>query len=219
MQRTAGPALAASILIADDHPPIRSLVRGLLDVGGFYVCGEVADAAAAIDAAIRQKPDLCLLDVKMPGNGIAAAAAIAAMVPGTKIVMLTVSGNEGDLFRAIQAGAVGYLLKDESLAGLADRLWPVLEGEALLSGGLTLRLLTEFRRTARRGPLARRRRDSLLSHREWEVLELLAEDRTTAEIAEILSIREATVRTHVSSLLRKYQVTTRQAALRKYRAE
>jgi two-component system nitrate/nitrite response regulator NarL len=208
----------ASVLIADDHPPLRSVVRKLLERGGFYVCAEVADAASAIDAAMNLAPDLCLIDIKMPGNGIAATAAIAAMVPQTKIVMLTVSRNELDLFRAIQAGAVGYLIKDEDVPQIAARLWPVLQGEALLSGALTARLLDEFRRAARRSVFARRRRSELLTPREWEVLELLAEDWTTAEIAQLLSIQEVTVRSHIAAALRKYHVTTRQAALRKHRA-
>lgn len=208
---------AASVLVADDHPPLRSLVRGLLERGGFYVCAEVADAAAAIDAAIGQSPDLCLLDIKMPGNGIAATAAITAMVPRTKVVMLTVSRTEVDLFRAIEAGAVGYLLKDDSLRQLAPKLWPVLAGEALLSGDLTVRLLREFRNSSRRSVLSFRRRDSVLTRREWEVLELLAQDYSTSEIAQALSIQEVTVRSHISAALRKYHVTSRQAALRRHR--
>lgn len=212
-----GARRAASVLIADDHAPLRTLVQELLERGGFYVCDAVGDAASAIDAAISHAPDLCVLDVKMPGNGIAAAAAIAVMVPQTKIVMLSVSRNDADLFRAIEVGAVGYLVKDEDLQQIAARLWPVLRGEALLSGELTAKLLAEFRENAKRGARARRRKDSPLTRREWEVLELLDENHSTSEIAQALSIEEVTVRSHISALLRKYDVTSRQAALRKYR--
>jgi two-component system nitrate/nitrite response regulator NarL len=209
---------AASVLIADDQPGLRSLLRPLLERGGFYVCADVGDAAAAIDAAIHNEPDLCLIDIRMPGNGIAATAAIASMVPRTKIVILTVSQNNDDLFRAIQAGAVGYLLKDKGLKEIAPVLRRVLQGEAFLSGELTARVLEEFRLRGRRKWLGgSKRSDELLTRREWEVLELLAEDLTTAQIAQLLSIREVTVRTHISTMLRKYQVSTRQAALRRYR--
>src|SRR5579862_4744827 len=209
---------AASVLIADDHPPLRSLLRPLLDRGGFYLCAEVGDAASAIDAAMNNQPDLCLLDINMPGNGIAAAAAIAAMLPQTKIVILTVSRSDADLFRAIEAGAVGYLVKDQSLTQVAKVLWRVLDGEALLSGELTARVLDEFRSRRKRKLLGwPRARDELLTRREWEVIELLCDDQSTAEIARLLGIEQATVRAHVSAVLRKYQVANRRAALRRHR--
>jgi DNA-binding NarL/FixJ family response regulator len=208
---------AASILIADDHAPVRAQLRALLERGGFYICAEVGDAAAAIDAAMNCEPDLCLIDVRMPGNGIAATAAITTNLPETKIVIITVSRSDSDLLRAIQAGAVGYLPKDRSMRTIVPELWRVLDGEALLPGDLTARVLEELR-LGGRGLFARRRqRDELLTRREWEVLELLAEDRSTAEIARLLSIREVTVRTHIAAVLRKYRVSSRQAALRRYR--
>jgi DNA-binding NarL/FixJ family response regulator len=128
---TAGQAF--SVLIADDHAGLRSVIRPLLERGGFYVCAEVADAAAAIDAATQNEPDLCLIDIKMPGNGISATAAITATLPGTRVVILTVSRDDADLFRALQAGAIGYLLKDDGLRDIARTLKRVLQGEALIS--------------------------------------------------------------------------------------
>jgi DNA-binding NarL/FixJ family response regulator len=209
--------LAASILIADDHVPLRSLLRPLLERGGFYVCADVGDAASAIDAAMHSEPDLCLIDIKMPGSGIAATAAIAAAVPATKIVILTVSRDDSDLFRAIQAGAVGYLLKDD-LEEIPSVVHRVLRGEALLSGALTARVLEEFRLRGRRQRLGSHGRNGDgLTAREWDVLELLAEDLNTSEIAQRLSIQEVTVRTHIATMLKKYGVSTRQAALRRYR--
>ena len=153
----------------------------------------------------------------MPGSGIAAAAAIAAAVPTTKIVMLTISRDDADLFRALQAGAVGYLLKDD-LADIPFALLRALRGEALLSGALTARVLDEFRLRGKRHRFGGyRRKGDGLTQREWEVLELLAQDLNTSEIAQRLSIEEVTVRTHISTMLKKYNVSTRQAALRRYR--
>jgi len=100
------------VLIADDHVRTRAEVRRVLEESSrFEVCADVADAQAAVDAARREKPDICLLDIRMPGNGIAATAQIKAELPETAIVMLTVSRADEDLFDALRAGAKGYLLK------------------------------------------------------------------------------------------------------------
>src|SRR5919199_495728 len=99
------------VLVADDHVPTRVGVRLALDGQGFVVCAEAADAEEAIAAASRERPDLCLLDIGMPGNGIAAAAEIKLRLPETAIVMLTISRDDNDLFDSLQAGASGYLLK------------------------------------------------------------------------------------------------------------
>jgi DNA-binding NarL/FixJ family response regulator len=205
-----------SVLVADDHVPMRAAIRALLERGGLFVCAEVGDAAAAIDAAAHHHPDVCLIDIGMPGNGIAATAAITATVPATRVVMLTVSRDDSDLFRALQAGAVGYLVKDDGVRDLARALRLVIDGEALISGALLTRVLREFR-LRRRPLLGGPARDRRLTRREWDVLECLAEDMTTTEIAEHLGIEEATVRTHVSTMLKKYRVATRQAAVRMYR--
>ena len=117
----------------------------LEESGRFEVCADVADAPAAVDAARREKPDVCLLDIKMPGNGIAATAQIKAELPETAIVMLTVSRSDNDLFDALRAGAKGYLLKGISEDELAEALERVLSGEASLPGTLVARLIDEFR--------------------------------------------------------------------------
>jgi DNA-binding NarL/FixJ family response regulator len=207
---------AYSVLIADDHVGLRSVIRPLLERNGFYVCGEVGDASAAIDSAIQNEPDLCLIDIKMPGNGIAATAAITASVPATRVVILTVSRTDADLFRAIQAGAVGYVLKDDSLRDLTPALRRVMKGEALISGELMTRILGEFRLRGKRYP-GSRRRDKQLTPREWEVLEHLSMGLTTSEIALRIGVQDVTVRTHISTMLKKYHVSSRQAALRLYR--
>ena len=100
------------VLIADDHAPTRGDVRRALTDGGLVVCAEASDAARAVQQALETRPDICLLDVRMPGGGVAAAWEIAARLPTTKVVMLTVSDEDGDLFRALRAGAVSYLVKD-----------------------------------------------------------------------------------------------------------
>jgi DNA-binding NarL/FixJ family response regulator len=202
------------IVIADDHPPTRAGVRVALEDGGFTVCSEHGDATGAVRAALQERPDVCLLDVNMPGNGIAAAARIHAALPDTAVVMLTVSNDNNDLFDALRAGASGYLLKDTDPARLPFALRGVLEGEAALPRALVARLIDEFRDREQRRVSLLKRRSVELTSREWQVLELLRTGLTTREIADQLVISRVTVRTHVSAILKKLQVGDRKAALR-----
>lgn len=204
-----------SVLLADDHARTRAMVRAALEQsGGFRVCAEAADADSAVLAATREQPDVCLLDINMPGSGIAATAAITAALPGTAVVMLTVSRQDEDLFDALRAGASGYLLKGLDEDTIGDSLHRVLNGEATLPGTLVARLIEEFRdREHHRvaladGPAAR------LTGREWDVLELMRKGATTNEIAERLFVSATTVRTHVSAILKKLGVPTREAAIK-----
>jgi DNA-binding NarL/FixJ family response regulator len=204
-----------TVLVADDHPPTRAGVRLALAGSRFSVCAEVGDAASAIAAALRERPDVCLLDINMPGGGIAAAAEIASQLPDAAIVMLTVSRDDADLFDALRAGASGYLLKDIDPARLPLALEAVLDGEAAMPMGLVSRLVDEFRaRSARRRLLAGRTRGARLTDREWDVLDLLRDGHTTAEIAGRLTITPVTVRRHISEILRKLRVPDRAAAVR-----
>jgi DNA-binding NarL/FixJ family response regulator len=133
-------------LIADDHAPTRDdLQRALGGDTRFQVCAVAADAPGAVQAAVRERPDLCLLDVRMPGGGLSAAWEISARLPRAKIVMLTVSGEDADLFAALRAGAEGYLLKSMSFSELPDTLDGVCSGEAALPPTLVSRVLTRFR--------------------------------------------------------------------------
>jgi DNA-binding NarL/FixJ family response regulator len=202
------------VLIADDHPPTRAGVRAALESGGFTVCAEAADAKQAIEAADRERPDVCVLDIHMPGDGIYAAETISRRLPEAAVVMLTVSRTDADLFNALRAGASGYLLKDIDPIRLPLALRGVLEGEAALPRRLVALLIEEFRERKRRRriPLVGRRGVEL-TDREWEVLELMKQGQTTDEIATRLFISPVTVRTHVSAVLRKLHVTTREAAL------
>jgi len=206
---------AISVLLADDHSRTRAMVRAALErKGDFRVCAEATDADSALVAAEREQPDVCLLDINMPGSGIAAAARIAVAQPGTAVVMLTVSRQDEDLFDALRAGASGYLLKGMDEDAIGDALHRVLNGEATLPGSLVARLVEEFRdREHHRvavpaGPAAR------LTGREWDVLELMRKGATTGEISERLFVSPTTVRSHVSAILRKLGVPNREAAIR-----
>jgi DNA-binding NarL/FixJ family response regulator len=180
------------------------------------VCAEAGDAEQAIQAALRESPDLCLLDVRMPaGGGIRAAAEISERLPSTAIVMLTVSLEESDLFDSLRAGADGYLLKDTDPDRLPFALQGVLDGEAALPRTLAARVIEEFRsRDGRRRLLLERRHGAKLTVREWEVLEGLRLGHSTKEVAEDLRVSPITVRRHVSEIVRKLRVRDRAAAVR-----
>jgi DNA-binding NarL/FixJ family response regulator len=210
----------ASVLIADDHAPTRADIRSILEEDGrFSVPWEAGDAAAAVAAAVEGQPQVCLLDVRMPGGGVAAAWEISARLPDTKIVMLTVSSDDKDLFAALRAGASGYLLKDIAPDRLADALEAVLSGESALPGSLVAKLVAEFRdRGPRRRTLVAPETEGVqLTSREWQVLELMRQGMTTAQMARRLVVSPATVRSHVAAILRKLRVPDREAALRLFK--
>ena len=203
------------VLLGDDHAPTRAGVRLALEGSEFVVVAEAHDARSAVAAALRDSPDICVLDVRMPGGGIEAAAEIAARLSNVVIVMLTVSRDDEDLFAALRAGAAGYLLKDTPPERLPAALRAAADGEAAMSPVLVARLIDEFRAREhrRRVPLLRQR-GVRLTHREWEVLQLLREGRSTAEIAKRLAISPVTARRHISAILHKLEVPTRAAAVR-----
>jgi DNA-binding NarL/FixJ family response regulator len=155
----------------------------------------------------------------MPGGGVAAAWEISARLPDTKIVMLTVSSDDKDLFAALRAGASGYLLKDIAPDRLADALEAVLSGESALPGSLVAKLVAEFRdRGPRRRTLVAPETEGVqLTSREWQVLELMRQGMTTAQMARRLVVSPATVRSHVAAILRKLRVPDREAALRLFK--
>jgi DNA-binding NarL/FixJ family response regulator len=203
------------VLIADDHPPTRAGVRMALERDGIEVCAEAATAQQAIEAARSERPDLCLLDVHMPGGGPAAAATITDRLPGTVIVMLTVSDEDEDLFESLRRGAVGYLLKDMSPARLATAVRAALHGEAVLPRALAGRLIEEFRRERPSAKLARHlHRGAELTQREWDVLVLLCEGTDTSAIARRLFLSPVTVRRHVSAIVAKLGASSREDAIR-----
>jgi len=200
------------VLIADDHAPTRDDMRDALERSGrFVVCAEAADGSSAVEAALRERPDLCLLDIRMPGtSGIAATREITTRLPGTKVVMITVSLDDDDLLNALRAGAVGYLLKDIDADRLPYALNDALQGGAPIPRRLVARLVSEFRdHGPRRRPVTEPGYD--LTSREWEVLNLLREGKSTAQIAAKLFVSTATVRSHVAAVLRKLHLPDREA--------
>jgi len=206
----------ARVLVADDHSPTREDVRAAVDADPrFKVVALAGDAADAVQAAMRERPDVALLDMRMPGSGAAAAWEITARLPGTRAVMLTVSRSDDDLFAALRAGASGYLLKDMPFEDIGDELAGVLEGRTALPPELVTRLVDEFRDSApRRRALLGQAGGAQLTSREWQVLDLLRQGLATGEIARRLFVSPATVRSHVAAVLRKLRVPDRDAAIR-----
>jgi two-component system nitrate/nitrite response regulator NarL len=210
----------ARVLVADDHAPTREDVRAAVESDPrFTVVALAGDAADAVQAALRERPDVVLLDMRMPGGGAAAAWEITARLPGTRAVMLTVSRSDEDLFAALRAGAAGYLLKDMAFEELGDELTGVLEGKVALPPELVSRLVEEFRDSApRRRVLLGQSGGRQLTSREWQVLDLLRHGLSTSEIARRLFVSPATVRSHVAAVLRKLRVPDRESAIRLFEA-
>ena len=208
------------VLIADDHAPTRAGVRMALERDGIEVCAEVKNASEAVEAALRERPDLCLLDVHMPGGGPSAASRITSHLPGTMVVMLTVSRDNADMLESLRRGAVGYLLKDMNPASLPVAVRAALGGEGVLPRSLSARLIEELRRRPESRRVTGQPRElPALSSREWEILDLLSEGATTAEMAERLFLSQVTVRRHISSILSKLGVSSREDAVRLLRGD
>jgi DNA-binding NarL/FixJ family response regulator len=205
---------APTVVIADDHPAMRLGVRMALMRGGFDVVAEVADAESAVSAVRRERPDVCMLDVRMPGGGIEAASRVAEVSPATSVVMLTVSNSTDDVLAALRAGAVGYLPKDTSPDRLPAALCGVLKGEAALPRALVGVVLHRFRDYTAAVADPVRVGEVELTARESEILRMLRSGLTTAEIGDILSLSPVTVRRHISAGVAKLGVSDRDAAIR-----
>ncbi len=203
------------VVVADDHAPTREMVREALETGGCEVVAEAASAFAALAAAREHQPQVCLLDINMPGSGLLAAADITQALPGTAVVMLTASRDDEDLFAALRAGASGYLIKDMDPDRIAPALRGVLAGEAALPRWLVRKVLEEFRsEPTKKLSLKPKRPTSQLTPREQEILDLMAQGLSTEEIAARLFVAQVTVRTHISTVLKKLRVPDRAAAVR-----
>jgi DNA-binding NarL/FixJ family response regulator len=202
------------VLLVDCSAHTHNGLRTLLDDLGFEVCAEAADAHAALDAVRRQRPDVCLLDIDLPGDSIAAVEMISSEAPETAVVVMTASEEEADLVRALRAGASGYLLKSRDPASLLPlTIRAAVSGEVALPRSLVSRLIDGVDKPAQ----LRRHLQELgvaLTQREEEVLELLCDGLTTAEIAGRLFVSQVTVRTHVASIVRKLHVSDRAGVLR-----
>jgi DNA-binding NarL/FixJ family response regulator len=203
---------APRVLLADADLPTRVGFRAELRGAGFAVVAEADDVDAALTAAEGAELDLALVDLALPGDAIAALARLAALRPAVRLVALTESPSDEQLLAAVIAGASGYLAKDMSPARLPDALNGVLAGEVALPRRHSQRLLDELRGRAARRSVIAARTTTPLTDREWEVLELLADGCSTAEMARRLRISDVTVRRHVSALVGKLGVRDRAGA-------
>jgi DNA-binding NarL/FixJ family response regulator len=203
------------VLIVDDHALFR---RGLMLVleseEGIDVVGEAEDGDEAIARAEELAPDVVLMDVRMPTmSGIEATRRLAESLPTTRIIMLTVSDEEDDLYEAIKAGATGYLLKEISIEEVADAVRAVMQGQTLISPSMASKLIAEF---ANLSKLANQRSSvpaPRLTDRELDVLRLVAQGMTNREVADQLYIAENTVKNHVRNILEKLHLHSRMEAV------
>jgi len=203
------------VLIADDQALFR---RGLFAVlsseQGIEVVAEAEDGEEALAKAVELVPDVVLLDVRMPRmDGIEAARRIKEAVPSTKLLMLTVSDEEDDLYDAIKAGANGYLLKEVSVEEVAGAIHAVARGQSLISPPMASKLLREFNALARQAAEREQLPAPVLTPRELEVLKLVARGMSNKEVADHLFISENTVKNHVRNILEKLQIHSRMEAV------
>jgi DNA-binding NarL/FixJ family response regulator len=187
------------ILIADDHGIVRSGLRLLLDrQPDMEVIAEAADGAEAVELALRERPDLCILDVGMPRlTGLQATREIKAQAPEMSVLILSMHRDERYLFEALKAGASGYVLKAEADQDLVEASRSVGRGEAFLTNAAERSLIRDWMSSDEEGPR------EPLTPREQEVVKLIAEAHTNAQIAEVLHLSEKTVESHRANVLRK----------------
>jgi DNA-binding NarL/FixJ family response regulator len=204
-----------TVVLADDQMPIRAGIKRAIEPHGMRVVAEAANAEEAVRVALAHRPDVCILAVELPGNGIEATRRIKQALPETKIVVMTGLAHDEELFEALRAGADGYLLMSTPAGRLPHAIIGVMRGEAALPRAMTGRLVLEFRErgTRRRVILASDEQEVELTAREFEVFRRLRRHEGTAEIAIHLGISQVTVRRHVASLLRKLGVPNRQGAI------
>ena len=201
-----------SVVVADDDTAHRRGVRQALEADGFVVVAESGDVDTAISATTRLQPDILLLEIELPGDGLTAIGRIVKASPRTLIVVLSRSNRPDDVVTALTRGASGYLLKGISGDRLAYTLRGAYDGEPPLSRSLVPHLVNEIRRGSERRLLLPDGAVTL-TPREWEVGELLRERHSTAEIAERLGVSPVTVRRHVGLLLHKIGAEDREAAV------
>lgn len=196
------------VVLADDHALFRDGLRSLLEARGFEVMGEASDGREAVDLARRLQPDVLLMDLSMPNmGGLDATRTLTAQTSDVKIVMLTASEDDADLFEAIKAGAQGYLFKNLKADELVEMLEAVGRGEPGLTPALARKVLAEF---ARPSPGRQTRAPDELTEREREVLGLLVQGITSnRDLAERLIVTENTVKYHLRNILDKLHVQNR----------
>jgi hypothetical protein len=218
---TAERGAPIRVMLVDDHALVRSAIRQALEVPGVEVVAESGDATDALPAAMRVRPDILLLDIDLPDmSGFQLLSELGPRLPGTRIVMLTVSSSERDIHEAIARGAAGYLTKDLRPEALLRAVRGVCAGELAMSrrdAALAIAHFASGARRARQMPAG----PSLdgLSPREHEVLRMLADGLTDREIAAALVISTRTVESHVANVLRKLDVRNRAEAAQRYRGD
>jgi DNA-binding NarL/FixJ family response regulator len=205
------------VIVADDDPLARRVVRDALEAGGIVVIAEAATGREAVELSLYYKPDVVLMDLVMPdGDGIQATRRILARLPQLEVVILTSSDDDDVGLAGLRAGASGFLNKRAGVESLPRALRGAVAGEAVVSRRLTMRLVDSMRRTRPDGAGIRPVR-SPLTPREWEVLDLLCAGQSTDDIADALVLSSETVRSHIKNLLRKLGVNSRQAAVEEAR--
>jgi DNA-binding NarL/FixJ family response regulator len=206
--------VSTTVVIADDQPMVRAGLRSLLEgEDGIAVVADAVDGEQALAAVRRLRPDVVLMDIRMPNlDGLAATRRLVADGAATRVLVLTTFDLDEYVFEALRAGASGFLLKDATAPELLTAVRVVASGDALLAPSVTRRLVEEF---ARRQPRERLRPDRLagLTERETEVLGLIARGMSNAEIAASLVVAEQTVKTHVSRVLTKLHLRDRAQAV------
>jgi DNA-binding NarL/FixJ family response regulator len=203
------------VLIVDDHALFRrGLQMVLKQESDIEVVGEAADGHEAVGKAQELMPDVILMDVRMPKrSGIEATQRIKELLPHVKILMLTISDEEADLYEAIKAGASGYLLKEISIDEVADAVRSVWAGQSRISPSMAAKLLTEFAAMSKRAEERQQLPAPRLTEREMEVLKLVAQGLNNRDIAKELYISENTVKNHIRNILEKLHLHSRMEAV------
>jgi DNA-binding NarL/FixJ family response regulator len=203
------------VLIVDDHALFRRGLQMVLEgESDIEVVGEANDGHEAIEKAEATAPDVVLMDVRMPKRtGIEATRVIKDMLPSTKILMLTISDEEADLYDAIKAGASGYLLKEISIEEVAGAVRQVHKGQSLISPSMASKLLNEFAAMVKRRDERSQVPGPRLTERELEVLKLVAKGMNNRDIGSELFISENTVKNHVRNILEKLHLHSRMEAV------
>ncbi len=204
------------VLLVDDHPLFLDGLKTLLTNHGIEVVGTARDGLEAMEKARALNPDLILMDIQMPRlSGLAATRLIKKEQPNIKIVMLTISENDEDLFEAIKSGACGYLLKADETEKFFELLSGLVRGEVALSPGLASRVLKEFaRQEGVSGSLEGAvRKEEALTSRQVEVLTLIAEGLTYKEVGTKLFLTEHTIKYHMGEIIERLQLENRRQAI------
>ncbi len=203
--------MRVKVLLVDDHPLFRDGIASLLSARDYDIVGQISGGSEALKLVEELHPDLVLMDIRMPGvNGLAATRLIQAAHPEIKIVILTVSEEDDDLFEAIKSGAAGYIQKSLDSDQFFDLLDGVLRGEAGLTPVLAGKILRDYAHRKRPSPQPA---PEELTPRECEVLELVAQGATNAEIADQLTVTENTVKFHMKNILQKLHASNRAAVV------